>query len=362
LLDTGLVPEEQAALRAALARHEGPEVQFHAVRTRQAAARRFVSLHVLVPGAWTVRRGHGLVERIEAEVRAVIPNATVFTHLEALEDPASFQDQGLDRILYVDLDAHHGDGVEDAFADDDRVLTISVHEAGRWPGTGRLADRAGGMARNLPVPAGFHDDELAAIVDAAILPLGRLFGPQAVVVQCGADALEDDPQSRLALGNRALWRAVAALLPLAPRVLVLGGGGYNPWSVARCWAGGLPTRDARPPAACQWRPCCGLSFSRVAGRHPPESWFTTWPTCCGWRGARGCPPGRGTGDGGPSAPLPAVPPAARCSPPCRHPCRRHGPAGWTSAARLPTEPMVIRRATAAGCPSPSRWRSAPSSR
>jgi cation diffusion facilitator family transporter len=97
LLDTALALEEQAALRAVLARHQGPELLFHAVRTRQAASRRFVSMHILVPGGWTVRSGHDLAERIEAEVRAVIPNATVFTHLEAIEDPASFQDQGLDR-------------------------------------------------------------------------------------------------------------------------------------------------------------------------------------------------------------------------------------------------------------------------
>ncbi len=97
LLDTALAPREQAALREVLSRHEGPELQFHAVRTRQAAARRFISMHVLVPGGWTVRRGHELAERIESEVRAVIPNASVFTHLEAIEDPVSFQDQGLDR-------------------------------------------------------------------------------------------------------------------------------------------------------------------------------------------------------------------------------------------------------------------------
>jgi len=97
LLDTALAPGEQAALKAVLARHQGPEVQFHAVRTRQAASRRFVSMHVLVPGAWSVRRGHDLLEAIEREVAAAIPYAHVFTHLEALEDPASFQDQELDR-------------------------------------------------------------------------------------------------------------------------------------------------------------------------------------------------------------------------------------------------------------------------
>jgi cation diffusion facilitator family transporter len=96
LLDRALLADEQEALRATLARHEGP-IQFHAVRTRQAGARRFVSMHVLVPGDWTVRRGHDLLERIEEDVRGAVPNCTVFTHLEAIEDPASFEDVGLDR-------------------------------------------------------------------------------------------------------------------------------------------------------------------------------------------------------------------------------------------------------------------------
>jgi len=97
LLDRALPPAEQEAVTAILARHSGPEAQFHAVRTRQAGARRFVTLHVLVPGDWTVRRGHALCERIELEIAAAVPNASVLTHLEAVEDPASFQDQGLDR-------------------------------------------------------------------------------------------------------------------------------------------------------------------------------------------------------------------------------------------------------------------------
>ena len=72
--------------------------QWHALRTRQAAARRFVSVHVLVPGAWTVQQGHDLCEAIEVELAAVRPPTTVFTHLEPLEDPASFADQALDRL------------------------------------------------------------------------------------------------------------------------------------------------------------------------------------------------------------------------------------------------------------------------
>ena len=98
LLDTALPAAQQEALQAVLARFAGPEVRFHAVRTRQAGARSFVSMHVLVPGDWTVGNGHRLAEEVEREVRAVLPQVTVFTHLESLDDPASFLDEGLDRV------------------------------------------------------------------------------------------------------------------------------------------------------------------------------------------------------------------------------------------------------------------------
>jgi cation diffusion facilitator family transporter len=96
LLDTAFDAEDQAALRGVLARHVTPPLQVHAIRTRQAGARRFVSMHVLVPGAWTVRDGHALLERLEADVRAALPRTTVDTHLEPLEEEASFRDQALD--------------------------------------------------------------------------------------------------------------------------------------------------------------------------------------------------------------------------------------------------------------------------
>ncbi|HSM92340.1 MAG TPA: cation diffusion facilitator family transporter [Anaeromyxobacteraceae bacterium] len=99
LLDIAITQEEQQTLQAILARYAERGVQFHAVRTRQAAARRFITMHVLVPGDWTVRRGHDLAEEIEQAICAVIPNANVMTHLEAVEDPASFADQGLDRAV-----------------------------------------------------------------------------------------------------------------------------------------------------------------------------------------------------------------------------------------------------------------------
>ena len=97
LLDTALPVNERDAVRTAVERHLPDGVQYHAMRTRQSGARRFVSLHVLVPGAWTVHQGHELLERLERKIREVIPTVTVFTHLEAIEDPSSWDDQTLDR-------------------------------------------------------------------------------------------------------------------------------------------------------------------------------------------------------------------------------------------------------------------------
>ena len=97
LMDTALPADELAAIQKALARGRQEGVNYHAMRTRQAGARRFMSVHVLVPGDWTVQRGHQLLEQIEAEIREAVPNITVLTHLEAIEDEASWDDASLDR-------------------------------------------------------------------------------------------------------------------------------------------------------------------------------------------------------------------------------------------------------------------------
>lgn len=97
LMDRVLSPSEQSALEAALQPYRREHVSFHAIRTRQAGRRSFVSMHVLVPGSWTIQRGHELLERVEADVRSALPNSTVLTHIEPIEDPASFDDATLDR-------------------------------------------------------------------------------------------------------------------------------------------------------------------------------------------------------------------------------------------------------------------------
>jgi acetoin utilization protein AcuC len=200
-----------------------------------------------------------------------------------LNDPVlgilAWLDQGLSRVVYLDIDAHHGDGVQDAFAHDDRVFTLSIHEAGGWPRTGAAQDRAGGMARNFPVPAGFNDSEMHALMQRAILPLIVDFRPQAIFLQCGADSLEEDPLSRLALSNNAHIGVVTDIMGRAARLIVTGGGGYNPYTVARCWACvwarlnmiEIPGRTT-PEAESVLR---GLVYNRAAGRNPPAYWFET---------------------------------------------------------------------------------------
>jgi cation diffusion facilitator family transporter len=93
LLDRSLPEHEQQQLEQLLASRESDHVRFHALRTRVAGSRRFVSLHVLVPGDWSVQRGHDLCEQLEQEIAAMLSRSDVFTHLEPIEDPTSWNDQ-----------------------------------------------------------------------------------------------------------------------------------------------------------------------------------------------------------------------------------------------------------------------------
>ena len=201
-----------------------------------------------------------------------------------LNDPVlcllSLRQLGLPRIAYVDIDAHHCDGVEAALSGAEDMLMISVHEERRWPFTGVLEDHAGGRALNLPVPRGLNDTEMRTILHRLILPALERFAPDAIVLQCGSDAIEEDPLSRLALSNNAHAEIAKSLAQLAPRLIVLGGGGYNPWSVARCWTrvwgalngwevdGPLPDAATEVLEALRWS-------RRAAGRNPPKAWRNT---------------------------------------------------------------------------------------
>jgi cation diffusion facilitator family transporter len=97
LLDRALPPEEEKLLEDIFQKYSSEGVEFHALRTRQAGARGFVSVHILVPGGWSVLKGHQLLEKIESDVHQALPEVSIFTHLEPLNDPASFADTGLDR-------------------------------------------------------------------------------------------------------------------------------------------------------------------------------------------------------------------------------------------------------------------------
>jgi acetoin utilization protein AcuC len=153
--------------------------------------------------------------------------------------------QGLKRIAYVDIDAHHGDGVFYAFEEDPAVVFADLHEDGRYlyPGTGAASETgrgaAQGMKLNVPLPPG-ADDEVFALVWPRVLAHLEKFQPEFILLQCGADSLEGDPITHLRFTPRSHGRAARELAALAERlghgrVLALGGGGYNRTNLAQAW-------------------------------------------------------------------------------------------------------------------------------
>ena len=146
------------------------------------------------------------------------------------------------RIAYVDIDAHHGDGVQKAFYRTDRVLTISLHETGHtlFPGTG-FEEETGegdgeGYSVNLPVPPFTADDVYLWAFEEVVPPLIEAFKPDLVFTQLGVDTFIQDPLANLHLTIFGFERIVHRLKELAPRWVALGGGGYDISNVARAWA------------------------------------------------------------------------------------------------------------------------------
>ncbi|MBI1378956.1 MAG: acetoin utilization protein AcuC [Frankiales bacterium] len=179
-------------------------------------------------------------------------------------------DQGVERIAYVDVDVHHGDGVQAAFWDDPRVLTISIHESGRalFPGTGFPMEVGGpdaiGYAVNVALPPGIRDDGWLRAFDGVVPPLLREFAPEILVTQQGCDTHEDDPLAHLALsvdGQRTTYHLLHELAHevAGGRWVATGGGGYS-WIdvVPRAWAhlaGEVVGRPVPPetPVPASWR-------------------------------------------------------------------------------------------------------------
>ena len=187
-------------------------------------------------------------------------------------------DNGLKRVAYIDIDAHHGDAVEAAFAYNPDVMTLSIHQENCWPYSGIESNPDMGVY-NIPVPTGFNDTEMAYVIHEVALPLLNRFKADSIVIQAGADSLADDHMMDLGLSNRAYFECVAAFLDQAPRIWVTGGGGYNPWAVTRCWAGiwcVLNNYDpADVPPVAEENQLIELIRKWPAVSNPPENWLTT---------------------------------------------------------------------------------------
>jgi acetoin utilization protein AcuC len=189
-------------------------------------------------------------------------------------------DLGARRVAYVDVDAHHGDGVQWIFYSDPRVLSVSVHEFayGFFPGTGDLNERGAGdglgATLNVPLPPFAGDGPYRAALDRVIVPAVRAFRPDALVVHLGADVHHADPLAHLQVTIPALEGVYAGLVALADevtegRILAIAGGGYNPMTLGRLWAlqlsalTGSPAPDALPG---RWRDAARLAV----GSEPPK--------------------------------------------------------------------------------------------
>jgi acetoin utilization protein AcuC len=150
------------------------------------------------------------------------------------------RERGL-RVAYVDIDAHHGDGVQYAFYGDPNVMTISTHERGErlFPGTGFVRELgegdAAGYSVNLPLEAYTDSAVYLPAFEAVVPPLLERFKPDVIVAQLGVDGHRTDPLTHLAFDLQGFVRAFARIIPLAPRIVALGGGGYDVRNVARGW-------------------------------------------------------------------------------------------------------------------------------
>ena len=186
---------------------------------------------------------------------------------------------GAQKLAYLDIDAHHGDGVEAYFEADSRVRLYSVHEANRWPHTG--ASRRNDRVWNIALPRGSGDGPFLAAVLEGFLPDLRAYQPDYVICQAGADALAGDPQSSLTVSQSAYLDVIEAVLGLEAPILITGGGGYNPFTTARAWTAiwGMIKGVSRDEMAAirlsahSAEMMQGLAFEHRLGRNKPLYWL-----------------------------------------------------------------------------------------
>uniref|UniRef100_A0A8C0VDM6 Histone deacetylase 8 n=3 Tax=Cyanistes caeruleus TaxID=156563 RepID=A0A8C0VDM6_CYACU len=149
--------------------------------------------------------------------------------------------QKFDRVLYIDLDLHHGDGVEDAFSFTSKVMTVSLHKfsPGFFPGTGDVTDVGLGKGRyysvNVPIQDGIQDEKYYQICESVLKEVYAAFNPNAVVLQLGADTIAGDPMCSFNMTPEGVGKCLKYVLQWQLATLVLGGGGYNLANTARCW-------------------------------------------------------------------------------------------------------------------------------
>jgi acetoin utilization protein AcuC len=154
------------------------------------------------------------------------------------------------RVLYLDVDAHHGDGVQSAFYDRKDVLTISLHESGKtlfpWGGfEDEIGEGAGrGFNVNVPLPAETYDEAFLEAFDSLVVPLAENFKPEALVLELGMDILAGDPLTHLRMTNNVVVEIVERVMKWNCPILVAGGGGYHVENTVRGWA-------------LAWRTFCG---------------------------------------------------------------------------------------------------------
>ncbi len=181
------------------------------------------------------------------------------------------------RVAYVDIDCHHGDGVQAAFYDTDEVLTISVHESGQFifPGTGFTnetgAGSGAGYSVNVPLYPYTTDETYLWAFRETVVPLLDAFRPDALVTQVGIDSHYRDPITHLALTVQGFAEAVAGFAGVAPLWLTLGGGGYDLQAVARAWTlafGVLSEQELPDEIAPSYRDAHGVSALRDADELP----------------------------------------------------------------------------------------------